>query len=315
MLFPKKNGSQSLKRYGTWALVTGASSGIGRAMAHRLSSDGLNCVIVSNERAKLSELAMVLSRTYGTEAVPCYCDLSDPDHLDVICRFVGNREIDVLVNCASFGILGHFLDTPLSVYRAGLGVSVYSYLTLTHHYLQGMIARDRGAVIFVCSVNAFAPVAFSAVYTAEKAFELFLGESLWQELRYARSNVDVLTMCASATKTNFQARAKTRIVRWAWTPQKAVETGLRALGKTPVIALSWRGNVYRYAGKFLPERLRLRFASWAITANLAKDRKALLKTRNHDFTATQAWQTGILYRTRMNVVGKSTCETPTPVKE
>jgi hypothetical protein len=275
MSFLKKNMPLSLKRYGAWALVTGASSGIGRAMAHRLCSDGLNCVIVSDENEKLMELAKDLSKAYGAEVIPCVCDLSKPDHLEVICKCVGSREIDILVNCASFGTLGRFLDTPLSIYQAGLGVSVHSYLTLTYHFLQGMIERDRGAVVFVCSVNAFAPVAFSAVYTAEKAFELYLGEALWQELRYAGSNVDFLTMCAAATKTNFQARAGTRVARWAWTPEKAVETGMHNLGKTPVVALSWRGNVYRYAGKLLPERLRLRFASWAITANLALDRKAL----------------------------------------
>ena len=279
MLFQEKNASQSLKRYGSWALVTGASSGIGLAMAQRLCSDGLNCIIVSDEKEPLSAAALELSSTYGTEVIPCVCDLSGPNHLEVICHCVGNREIDILVNCASSGTLGHFLDSPLSVYQAGVGVSVQSYLTTTYHFLRGMVERDRGAVILVCSVNAFAPVAFSAVYTAEKAFELFLGQALWQELRYARSKVDFLTMCASSTKTNFQARAKTRVAKWAWTPEKAVETGLRKLGKAPVVALSWRGNVYRYAGKLLPERLRLRFASWAITANLAKDRKVFLKRR------------------------------------
>jgi uncharacterized protein len=277
MPFFKKNASKSLKRYGSWTLVTGASSGIGRAMAYRLCADGLNCIIVSDENEKLSELAMNLSNTFGTEVIPCACDLSASDHLEIICKCVGSREIDILINCASFGTLGRFLDTPLSLYQSSLGVSVHSYLTLTYHFLQGMVERDRGAVVFVCSVNAFAPVAFSAVYTAEKAFELFLGEALWQELRYAGSNVDFLTICAAATKTNFQARAGTRVARWAWTPEKAVETGLRSLGKTPVVALSWRGNVYRYAGKFLPKRMKLRFASWAITMNLAQDRKALVR--------------------------------------
>jgi hypothetical protein len=271
--------SQSLKRYGAWALVTGASSGIGRAMAQRLCADGLNCIIVSNEKEALTATAEEFSRRYATEVIPCTCDLSSLNHLEEIRRCVGTREIDILVNCASFGTLGRFLDTPLSVYREGVGVSVHSYLTLTHHFLQGMVERDRGAVIFVCSVNAFAPVAFSAVYTAEKAFELFLGEAIWQELQYADSKVDLLVMCASATKTNFQARARTRVAQWAWTPEKVVDAGLRKLGRTPVAAISWRGNVYRYAGKLLLERLRLRFASWAITSNLAWDRKALLRTK------------------------------------
>jgi short-subunit dehydrogenase len=73
-----------------------------------------------------------------------------------------------------------------------------------------MLERDRGAVILVSSINAFAPVGYSAVYTAEKAFELYFGEALWKELKDKKSKVDFLTVCASSTKTNFQARAGTR---------------------------------------------------------------------------------------------------------
>ena len=165
----------------------------------------------------------------------------------------------------------------METYIEGIGVSVTSYLTLTYEFLKGMRQRNRGAVIFVSSVNAFAPVAFSAVYTAEKAFELFLGEALWQELKYANSKVDFLTICASSTKTNFQARAGTKLTHWAWSPERAARTGMKSLGKRPVVALSWRGIGYRYAGKLLPERWRLRFASWAITSNLVRNRSQLFE--------------------------------------
>jgi short-subunit dehydrogenase len=267
----------SLARYGKWALITGASSGIGKQLARLCCEDGLCCILLAEKEQELEQAARELREQFEVEIRTCVCDLSRHDHLGIVRDAVEGIEVDVLINCASFGTLGRFLDTPLKTYRDGIGVSVTSYVTLTYELLRGMRARDRGAVVFVSSVNAFAPVAFSAVYSAEKAFELSLGEALWQELRYAGSRVDVLTICASATRTNFQARAGTKTARWAWSPERAARVGLRSLGKRPVVALSWRGNVFRYLSKLLPERLRLRFASWAITSTLAPDRKALIR--------------------------------------
>jgi uncharacterized protein len=266
-----------LKKYGSWALITGASSGIGKCLADICCSDGLNVIILAEDKPGLEKAASELKKKYKQKVITCVCDLSKANHMKIIRQKTRNIDVDVLINCASFGTLGRFFDTPVETYISGIGISVTSYLTLTYEFLKGMRERNRGAVVFVCSVNAFSPVAFSSVYTAGKAFELYFGEALWRELKYADSKVDFLTMCASATKTNFQARAGTRVAKWAWTPEKAARTGLKALGKKPVVALSWRGNVFRYCGKLLPERLRLRFASWAITNNLVPDRPALFK--------------------------------------
>ncbi len=262
-----------MKQYGDWALVTGASSGIGKAMAERICRDGVNCILVSNEQEQLEDAARSMASAYRVQAIPCCCDLSAPGFIDTIRRTVDRRTIDILVNCASFGILGPFYRTPLKTYLEGVNISAVSYLTLTYEFLQGMIKRDRGAVILVSSVNAFAPVGYSAVYTAGKAFELYFGEALWQELRDEKSKVDFLTVCASSTKTNFQARAGTRIAHWAWEPEEVVDAALKKLGKSPSVTLSWRGKALQHVPRFLPRPLAVRVATWAITSTLQKKDK------------------------------------------
>jgi short-subunit dehydrogenase len=260
--------SSSMRNYGNWAVVTGASSGIGMAMAERVCRDGVNCILVSNERKPLEETARSLADTYHVETIACCCDLSLPGSIEVIRRAVNGRAIDILVSCASFGILGPFYDTEIETYLANVNISVVSYLTLTYEYLRDMLDRDRGAVILIASVNAFAPVGYSAVYTAAKAFELYFGEALWKELHDRKSKVDILTVCASATRTNFQARAGTRIAPWAWEPNDVVDAALKKLGKRPSVTISWRGKLFQLISRFLPRRLSLSFSTWAILSTL-----------------------------------------------
>lgn len=149
-------------------------------------------------------------------------------------------------------------------------LNAMSYLILSHEIMKGMRARNRGAVVFVSSANAYSPVGYSAVYTATKAFELYLGEALWQEERIEKSGIDVLTICASATKTNFQARAGTRVLNWAWAPRKVAEVGLRPLGRKPSVAISIPGKGYYLITKLLPRRLGMRFVTWCISSSLGK---------------------------------------------
>ena len=260
----------TMRKYGEWALITGASSGIGRAMAERLCSDGVNCILVSNEQERLDEASRTLAARYGVKTITCFCDLSLPDAHETVRARTAGITIDILVNCASFGVLGPFHDTPLATYIDGINVSIVSYVSLTHEFMKGMIERDRGAVILVSSVNAYAPVGFSAVYTAQKAFELFFGEALWQEMRDRKSKVEILTLCACSARTNFQARAGTKTAHWAWEPELVVEAGLKKLGKRPSVSISWRGKLLQHLPRFLSRKMALRFATWAITSTLSK---------------------------------------------
>ena len=262
-----------MKNYGKWALITGASSGIGKAFAEKLAGDGVNCVLVSNEARPLAELSVRLEREFGVTAVACCCDLSNGRYLAEVRKKTEGIEIDILINNASFGILLPFYDVDMDRYRECINLSVESYTTLTYEFLKGMMLRDRGAVIIVSSVNAFSPVGYSPVYTAAKAYELYFGEALWCEAKKAGSNVDILTLCPAATRTNFQSIAATKTAPWAWEAHEVADYAFRRLGRASSAVTTWRGRLYYFVTKVLPRRLSIYFATWAINSNLSKNRK------------------------------------------
>lgn len=257
-----------MKQYGEWALITGASSGIGRAATERLCRDGINCVLVSNEKEDLKITAEIMNRKYSVRTIPCCCDLSEQGFLDVIKTAITGVPIGILVNCASFGVLGPLHCQELAVYQKMVKVNVLAYLTLTYEILSGMRSRNQGVIIIVSSVNAYSPVGFSSVYTASKAFELYFGEALWQELRLQKSNIRVLTICPGATRTRFQTKAHTRTVDWAWEPERVIEAGLKRLGKKSSVAISWRGKIYYALTKILPRKWGIKFATVTIASSL-----------------------------------------------
>ena len=216
------------ERFGEWALVTGASSGIGRAFAYRLAQGGMNVVLVSNEAAELEQTADQLRQT-RVEARVCCVDLAAPGFLDSVRAQTGDAAISLLVNNASFGSVGSFLSHPLDRYQSMIGVNVRAYVALTHHFLPAMLAANRGALIFVSSLNVISPIAKSAVYTATKAFEFYFAGALWWELR--ESPIDVLIVQPGPTKTGFQKTAGTKLASWAMEPAEVVDGALAVLGK------------------------------------------------------------------------------------
>lgn len=217
------------ERYGRWALVTGASSGIGRSLARGLAARGLNVVLVSDQPAELEAVAEELRAKHGVEARACSVDLARPDMLDVVRPSTRDIEISVLVNNASFGVLGPFLSRSLADYDTLISVNVRAYIALTHEYLPAMVAANRGALIFVTSLNALAPIGGSAVYTATKALEVSFAGALWYELR--ETKVDVLIVLPGPTKTGFQKKAGTMLAPWAMEPEEVALGALAVLGK------------------------------------------------------------------------------------
>jgi short-subunit dehydrogenase len=217
------------ERYGEWALVTGASSGIGRSLARGLAARGLNVVLVSDQPAELEAVAGELQSRHGVEARVCSVDLARPDMLDVLRASTRDIAISVLVNNASFGVLGPFLSRSLADYDTLISVNVRAYLAITHEYLPAIVAANRGALIYVTSLNALAPIGGSAVYTATKALEVSFAGALWYELR--DTAVDVLIVMPGPTKTGFQKKAGTKLAPWAMEPEEVAEGALAVLGK------------------------------------------------------------------------------------
>lgn len=188
------------------ALVTGASAGIGLALAELLAKDGDDLVLVARSGDRLRALAERLERAHGIKAHVVAADLSDPDAPAAIAREVAalGLEVDVLANNAGFGSNGAFLELDLAREAEMIQVNVAALVKLTHHFAKGMKARARGRILNVASTAGFQAGPYMATYFATKAFVVSFSEALSVELE--GSGVTVTCHCPGPTATEF-ARA------------------------------------------------------------------------------------------------------------
>lgn len=240
------------ERYGPWALITGASSGIGEEFARQLARTGLNLILIARRKQRIDELARRLESQSPIQVKAVALDLSRPDFLPPLLSAIGSVEVGLLVNNAGFGIAGKFLDHELQKELALLDVNCRAALVLTHAFGRQMAQRRRGGIIFVSSVSGFIATPFEAHYAASKAYELSLAESLGYELK--PDGVDVLALCPGATKTEFHLVAGTRSAP-AMPVEPVVELGIRTLAKKPVAIPGWHNRLLVYLLKATPRRL------------------------------------------------------------
>jgi short-subunit dehydrogenase len=227
-----------------WAVVTGASAGIGRALVELLVAGGARVVAVARRRQRLEELAGQLQKRYtGAVVEVCVADLAAADGPAQVAEFTSRRglQVDLLVNNAGFGAYGEFLETPLERYREMIQVNVTAVVDLTYRYLPGMVERRRGDILIVASTAAFQPVPYLTCYAATKGFDLLFAEALAEE--YRRFGIRVCALCPGPTETEFQAVAGQpgHLFRLAEKPEKVARVGLQALaaGRTYVISGWW----------------------------------------------------------------------------
>ena len=189
---------------GDWALVTGASSGIGKAFAECLAQRGLHLVMVALHEEPLANLARQWEEAYGIQCVSLSVDLADPASAQIIHREIQNRNlsIDVLVNSAGFGYFGDFQVMPADQITKMVQVNATSIAALCRCLLPSMQARNKGAIINVASVAGFIPYPFAAVYSATKSFIITFTKAIWAENQ--AKNVRILLLCPGYTKTNFE---------------------------------------------------------------------------------------------------------------
>ncbi|HYR95276.1 MAG TPA: SDR family oxidoreductase [Candidatus Binatus sp.] len=247
----------SVRSYGEWALVTGASAGIGTVFARKLAAQGVNLVLVARRADRLNALAAELGRDHRVKTRVVAEDLGRDGAIERIEAAVAPLEIGTLVNNAGFSTVGRFERVPREKIREMIRVNCLAVAELTHAFLPGMKARRRGAIIIVSSVAAYQPLGLAATYGATKAFDLMLGEALWAENR--GTGVDVLVLSPGPVDTEFQAVAGEKAHPGA-TPESVVDVALAALGKKPSVI----------AGPFNKARtFSLRLAPRAQVARLA----------------------------------------------
>lgn len=220
------------ERYGSWALVTGASSGIGLEFARALARDGISLVLTARRDDALRELATELERAHGIETRVVPADLSSSAGVEEVLAQVDDLEIAILVNNAGVGCIGRFDLQDREELLRMVQLNCAAPVALTAELLPRMRERGRGAVIFVGSIAGSQPLPLHALYSATKVFDNFLAESLWGELQ--GSGVDVLGLQPGRTATGFREAAG-QLPNAGVPPAGVVAAALAALGHQPTV--------------------------------------------------------------------------------
>lgn len=185
-----------------YALITGASSGIGADIARALCKRGYDLILVARRTDKLEKLKSELT----CECVVIGCDLSVYDNCKKLFADVENMDIGVLVNCAGFGVFGKFFETELDKEISMINTNITTVHILTKLFVNKFLTQNRGYILNVASAAAFAPGPMFSSYYASKAYVLRLSQAVWEELR--GTNVHISVLCPGPVETEFNSVAK-----------------------------------------------------------------------------------------------------------
>jgi short-subunit dehydrogenase len=197
------NNNDFMQRYGPTALVTGASSGIGKSFAEALAQLGMNLVLVARRVERLVELASRLRREYRIEVQVCRSDLAQVAAAEQLADTTRSVDIGLVVSNAGFGLKGDHTDNDPQAMVDMLMVNCNTPMLLAHRFIPRLRKRGKGGIIFTSSVEGLIGCPFSTAYSASKAFVNSLGEGLWGEL--VADGIHVLTICPGATDTEAAA--------------------------------------------------------------------------------------------------------------
>lgn len=250
------------------ALVTGASSGIGRELATLLARDGYDLVLVARSEDKLVALAEALADEHGVAATVVVKDLATPEAPAEIRETLEERDIpiDVLVNNAGFGQYGQFTETDAQSELDMIQVNVTALTHLTKLFLPEMTDRGAGRVLNVASTAAFQPGPLMAVYYATKSYVLSFSEAIAEEVD--GTGVTVTALCPGATETNFDERAdmgdSKLFQRGTMDPETVAKAGYRGLqnGKRVVVP-GWQNKLLSQVHRVVPRKTAARAAKRA----------------------------------------------------
>ncbi len=228
MKLTAKEKKRYQSKYGPWAIVTGASSGIGEEIARQLANCGLNLILVARSARKLDKMVIDLSKENNIQVKALPADLSSDEGTSAVIAATEGMPIGLLVASAGFGTSGSFLHTSIHEEVQMVRVNCESLLVLTHHYAQVFAQQQRGGIILLSSMLGFHGAPLAANYGASKAYVQSLAEALSVELK--SKGVDVLAAAPGPVKTGFENRANMQM-GMTMTPAQVGVPILKALGK------------------------------------------------------------------------------------
>jgi short-subunit dehydrogenase len=247
------NKKTFLSKYGPWAIVTGASDGIGYAFAKQLAECGLNLVLVARNADRLNELAHQVRAKHGSEALVIAADLSTPEGLVEVGRATESVDVGLFVVSAGYGTSGPLLQANLEQERNMLDLNCYAVLQQCVVFGNRLAQRGGGGIILLASLVGRQGVARSAHYAATKAYVQSLAEALQIELR--PKGIDVLASAPGPVRSGLAARAN-MVMGAAVDPAVVARKSLDALGKTGTVVPGGLSKLLTYFLLPLPRSLR-----------------------------------------------------------
>jgi len=240
-------------RYGPWALVTGASDGIGKAFALELARSGINVALAARRRTELEMLAEELKAAHGIESLVVACDLSTQSGIDALMNAASDLDVGLLVAAAGFGTSGPILHADLAQEHTMLAVNCGALFDLAVHFSRRFAARGRGGMVFMSSLVGWQGTPYAAHYAATKAYVQSLAEGMHAELK--GSGVDVLASAPGPVHSGFAARADMRM-SVAVSPADVARASLAALGRKTTVVPGAFSKLLTYSLAMLPRVVR-----------------------------------------------------------
>ena len=246
-------GPDFLSSYGPWAIVAGASEGLGAAFATQLAAAGLNLALVARRPRELAKIADGLTEKYRVEHRCIEQDLASSDAIALLEERTRDLDVGLVVYNAALSLIGPFLDESLDRHLEELAVNCRAPLSIVHTFGKRLRERGRGGIVLMSSLSGFQGSPLISNYAATKAYNTVLGEGLWDE--YRDYGVDVLVCCAGATLTpNYETSkpaSTSALAPKPMPPNRVVTDALAALGKKPTLV---PGGGNRFAA-FLMNRI------------------------------------------------------------
>ncbi len=257
-----------VEKYGPYALIAGASEGIGKAFATKLAGQGLHLILVARNASNLVLTQKELADKYPVEVHTIRADLSTTKGREAIISQTTPYPVGLVVYNAAYSTIAPFADTALEDHEKVLSTNCTAPLHLLHHYTRQMKRHNKGGIIMVSSLAGYQGTALIAQYAATKAYGRILAEGLWEELRH--DNIDVISVSAGATETPNYVKSQPVHARFGppvLSPAKVADTAIAALSKKPVVI---PGKWNRLAALVMQRLFSRRKAIEVISANTRK---------------------------------------------
>lgn len=265
------------RKYGDWALITGASSGIGHEFAQQLAASGLNLIMIARNGQVLQQRADALKAKYRIETLTIATDLTQEGAVEQLHADVAAQDIGLVVMNAGAESTGHFTKVPLANHTQLETLNISVPMQMSRLFGEDLVARKRGGLIFLSSLFGYQGVPLVANYAASKAYILALGEALNVEMK--PHNVDVLVLSPGLTKTQMSENMPinfNKVPMLTSTPAKVVKSALKALGHKATIVPGLLNKIYAWENRFIPRTFPVKLFGFLLKNAMPKTSRVKL---------------------------------------